>query len=158
MIKGLTKISRPLLVAPVVVALGFLSRASFAPAFVRENVGDALYAVLVWVLLRALFPKQSRPLHAFEVLVFCFAIEFLQAVRAEPGSFLSWVRHLPFAALVLGRGFSVADLLRYFVGVLGAVAAEAFASRATSPDEHKGPREGEGESEPRRPGDRPDAT
>ncbi len=148
MIKGLTKILRPLLVVPVVIALGFLSRASFAPAFVRENVGDALYAVLVWVLLRALFPKQSRLLHAIEVLGFCFAIELLQAVPAAPGSLLARVRALPFAALVLGRGFSVADLLRYFVGVLGAVAAEKVASRATPPDEHKGHREGEGESEP----------
>ncbi len=149
MIKGLTKIPRPLLVAPVVIALGFLSRASFAPAFVRENVGDALYAVLVWALLRIIFPKQSRALHAIEVLGFCFAIEWLQAVRAEPGSLLARIRALPFAALVLGRGFSVADLLRYFVGVLGAVSGEALACRATSPYEHKRHGESEGESEPR---------
>jgi hypothetical protein len=149
MIKGLTKIPRPLLVAPVVIAFGFLSRASFAPAFVRENVGDALYAVLVWVLLRTVFPKQSRALHAVEVLGFCTAIEFLQAVPAAPGSLLARIRALPFAALVLGRGFSVADLLRYFVGVLGASFGEALASRATPPDKHKGYREGQGESEPR---------
>ena len=116
-----------LLVALCVVALGLGSRAAGAPAVVRANVGDALYAALIWVLL-GLFPPLATPgrraPRALLAYGLCAAIEALQAVEAPEGSLLAALRALPGAAYVLGRGFSAADLVRYAVGVGVAVFLE----------------------------------
>lgn len=152
MIKTLTNISRQagrrrvaLAIAPIVVAAGLLSRVAAAPALVRENVGDGLYAVLVWALVTVAVPKQTPAFRALLAFAACAAIEALQAVPSAPGSALAALRQVPFAALVLGRGFSVADLARYAVGAAIAGAGEAVLGRSSAGDEDKreGDREGE---------------
>jgi hypothetical protein len=101
--------------AGITVALGLASRRPGLSPFVHAYVGDALYAVMVTLLLRAAFPR--RPV-AFPALALCFAIEASQAVHPP---WLDALRATRLGALVLGRGFLWSDLVCYTVGV-GAVA------------------------------------
>lgn len=113
-----------LALSAVVVGLGLTSRHPLAPGFIQAHAGDGLYAVLVYLLLTVVAPDAGQVRRGIVALGLCFAVEALQAVDATPGGALARIRALPFAHLVLGRGFVWVDLLRYGIGVGAAVATE----------------------------------
>lgn len=106
-----------LVLALLVMGLGLVSRVkAFAwPAFVGAYVGDVLWALMVFLLLRAAAPKLPGSRLALAALAFSFAVEFSQLSHAP------WLvaarRTLP-GRLVLGQGFLWSDLACYAVGVL----------------------------------------
>jgi hypothetical protein len=125
--------SRPIRLAAcgAVIALGLASRTPGAPPFVAAHAGDALYAVLVWLLLGVVFPRASSARLAAGAWGVCAAIEASQAFHPP---WLDALRAHRLVALVLGRGFVWADLVRYAVGVGVCWAGEvAVRRRAVAP-------------------------
>ena len=83
-----------------------------------KEVGDALWAVAVFVAIRLIAP--GRPTLSVTILavVIPFAIEFSQAIHV---SWLDRLRAHGVGHLLLGSGFSPLDLVAYVVGVAGVV-------------------------------------
>ncbi|MGB4775585.1 MAG: DUF2809 domain-containing protein [Daejeonella sp.] len=98
------------------IILGLCSRkfATLLPDFVSLNFGDALWAVMIYFGLRVLFPQKTLLFSAVTALVFSYSIEFSQLYQAE---WINSIRSTSLGALVLGRGFLTADLIRYFAGI-----------------------------------------
>lgn len=108
------------------VAVGLASRTPGLPRFVHAYVGDTLYAVLIYALLRAAFPTRRVAVAAVSA---CFAIEASQAWHLPA---LDAVRATRIGALVLGRGFVWSDLGCYAVGVATAALVERRLRRAAA--------------------------
>jgi Protein of unknown function (DUF2809) len=102
--------------AAATVVLGLLSRR--VPGL-PSGIGDALYATLIFWLIRFVSPGAAR-LHAGAAAIgLCFAIEVSQLYHAP---WIDAVRDTRLGGLVLGHGFLASDLAWYVVGVLlGAV-------------------------------------
>jgi hypothetical protein len=95
----------------IIIALGLLSRR--IPA-IPQWIGDVLWALMVYLIIRAILIAAPLKQVVFISLLFCFAIEFSQLYQAE------WInnlrRTLP-GRLILGQGFLWGDLLAYTLGV-----------------------------------------
>ncbi|ARS41353.1 hypothetical protein CA265_17520 [Sphingobacteriaceae bacterium GW460-11-11-14-LB5] len=83
-------------------------------AIIRPFGGDVLVVVLIYAFFRV-FLKTNNKLLALGVLIFSFAIEFLQKAN-----YVTWLglEHNKLMRIVLGTSFSYYDLLAYFVGYL----------------------------------------
>lgn len=94
------------------ILLGLLSRKMpFVPLF----VGDALYAVMMFFIVRFVFISKKMHWVAFISLGICFFIEFSQIYQTP---WLNDLRQILPGRLILGQGFLLSDLLAYFVGTL----------------------------------------
>lgn len=93
------------------VAIGLLSRHFKAvPLF----VGDILWALMVYFIIRLLFINRSLQFITVVSLLLCYAVEFSQLYKAP---WLNNIRHTTLGHLVLGEGFLWSDLLCYTIGV-----------------------------------------
>ncbi|CAM4268734.1 ribosomal maturation YjgA family protein [Saccharibacillus endophyticus] len=101
----------------IVMLLGLASRAyaGMLPEFWANHAGDALWAALVYLLVRMLIPGYRTWICALGALLLSFGIEFSQLYRAE---WLDALRSTTLGALVLGRGFLAVDLVRYAAGII----------------------------------------
>ena len=88
-------------------------------------VGDALYAVLVYVLVLVVAPRVPVGRAAALAFGICAAIELLQ-LTGWPAAVVDVV---PVARYVLGTTFHAPDLLAYAVGVAVAAGADVLVSR-----------------------------
>jgi hypothetical protein len=118
----------PALAVPLTIATGLAARAwlSGLPAKVA---GDALYTVLVYVLVLLVSPT-ARPLRAFAVaLGLSVAVELFQLTP-----YPAWLssKHL-LLRLVFGTTFGFVDMAGYAVGALGAVAMHSLVRRRRGP-------------------------
>ncbi|MBL0737104.1 DUF2809 domain-containing protein [Flavobacterium sp. GN10] len=95
-----------------IILLGILSRKiSFIPLW----IGDFLYAVMIYILVRIFLPFKNAFLIAFLSLLICYGIEFLQLYQAD------WIVELRKTLLgryVLGQGFLWEDILAYTFGII----------------------------------------
>lgn len=93
------------------ILIGLLSRRfSLIPLF----IGDTLYAVMIYFLIRIIIPNKTKSLVAFLALIFCFTIEFSQL---STNYLLSIARSYKLGKLVLGQGFLIEDLIAYSIGI-----------------------------------------
>ncbi|WP_291152783.1 DUF2809 domain-containing protein [Flavobacterium sp. UBA7680] len=93
------------------IILGILSRKiSFIPLW----IGDALYAVMIYFLVRIFLPVQKAFIVALFSLLICYCIEFLQLYQAE---WIIELRKTLFGRYVLGQGFLWSDIMAYSFGV-----------------------------------------
>lgn len=95
---------------------GYCSRlyADKYPAYISEHLGDALWAGMVYLIFRTLWPEKSLFFALIMSLSFCFIIEISQIYQAN------WINHIrstTLGALVLGRSFIFIDFIRYTAGV-----------------------------------------
>lgn len=105
-----------LIAALLVIMLGITSRSTtLFPVFLGKYPGDALWALLIFLLFALLLPKQKTEHCALFALLFSFAIECSQLYQAP---WLNTIRHTTLGHLVLGSGFHTMDFLAYSVGVL----------------------------------------
>ena len=95
-------------------------------AFVRPYVGDALVTVLICCFLRIFFPKGIKPL---PVYVFCFAV-FVEILQYFDVVKLIGMENDPLVSALLGRTFSVADIVCYAAGCIVFWLAEHFVRKA----------------------------
>lgn len=111
----------------VLLFLAFLALEVFIALFVRDNfirpyVGDMLVTVVICLLLRAVTPFKTKLLPLY-VFVFAAAVEigqyfdFVALLNLDGNRFLS---------ILLGRTFSLADIICYGIGCIAFFAAEAL--------------------------------
>ncbi|MBE7149152.1 DUF2809 domain-containing protein [Bacillus mycoides] len=100
----------------VVIMLGLSSRKfAFAlPDLLNDYLGDALWALMIFVGFGFLFPKIETKKLAFISLIFCYGIEISQLYHAE---WIDSIRATTLGGLVLGYGFLWSDLVAYTIGV-----------------------------------------
>ncbi len=109
-----------LLCVVAVIAAGLVSRKM---AFIPLWLGDALWAVMIYLLMRMIFIHTSVIKIAAWSLTFCFAIEISQVYQAP------WINHIRstlIGHLILGQGFLWSDLIAYTVGILTIVIVESL--------------------------------
>lgn len=100
----------------VVIILGLSSRKfAFAlPDLLNDYLGDALWALMIFVGFGFLFPKIETKKLVFISLIFCYGIEISQLYHAE---WIDSIRATTLGGLVLGYGFLWSDLVAYTIGV-----------------------------------------
>ncbi len=102
------------------IFLGLAVRfASVWPRVVSKYGGSALWAIAIFWLVSLLVPYRTSTLRAGLALLLAFAIEFFKLVRTPA---LDAFRLTLPGKLVLGRIFSVRDLLAYSIAFLCAAA------------------------------------
>jgi len=112
-----------------VVALGLASRHfSFLPSFVHLYIGDALWALMVFLIFGFLFPRHSTAQLALFALLFSYGIEFSQLYHAP---WIDSLRQNRLGGLVLGFGFLWSDLIAYLIGISLGALSEYSVARGT---------------------------
>ncbi|MGO4103424.1 DUF2809 domain-containing protein [Leifsonia sp. YAF41] len=91
-----------------------------------DFTADALYAVLIYLLVALLLPRASSVTVAGIALAFCGAIELFQ-LTGVPGILSD---AFPPARLVFGTTFAPVDLIAYALGTGVALAADAAVRRS----------------------------
>jgi glycopeptide antibiotics resistance protein len=106
-----------LLAAFISILLGLASRkySHLIPLFLANNAGDTIWAMMVYFGFRFLFVKKSQSLSVLLSFLFSFGIEFSQMYQGE---MINQIRGTLLGALILGKGFLTADLLRYTTGII----------------------------------------
>lgn len=98
-------------VAILIIILGILSRKF---SFIPLCVGDMLYAVLIYFVLRTISPNQSKSQAALIALLLCYVIEISQLHK---GNWLVEIRQTLLGHYILGHGFLWSDMAAYTLGV-----------------------------------------
>ncbi|MBC8985027.1 DUF2809 domain-containing protein [Pedobacter sp. N36a] len=96
----------------IVIIAGLLSRKT---TLIPAIIGDALYAVMIFLMVKFLLIHADYRKIGLISLSICFLIEFSQLYNAP---WINQIRNNTFGALVLGRGFLWTDLLAYTAGTL----------------------------------------
>ena len=95
-----------------IIVLGIFSRQiPYIPLF----VGDILYAVMIYFIIRFLFLKPSKYKIALIAIIICFTIELSQLYQAH---WIVTLRKTQIGHYVLGQGFLFSDLIAYSFGIL----------------------------------------
>lgn len=122
----------PLMLLVVALGLGSRSRVAAAhlPHFLTDYAGDTLWASMVYLCLVFALPHLEIRLAAAWALGISVLVELSQLVHTP---WLDTLRANRFAALVLGRGFLVSDLVCYAAGVALAAGTELLLSWRHAP-------------------------
>jgi Protein of unknown function (DUF2809) len=106
-----------------VIGLGLLSRSHRIglPPFWAKYSGDALWALMVFVLFGLLFPHRTTLFVGCVAMAYSCTTEFSQLYHAP---WIDSARRQPLGHLVLGDTFAWADMAAYFVGIIVGVAIE----------------------------------
>jgi hypothetical protein len=110
----------------IVICLGLISRrmTDYIPDIVDLFLGDSLWSLMIFLLVRLIFWKQSIKYVSVTSILFCFFIEFSQIYRSE---WIDMIRRTTLGGLILGYGFLWSDLAAYLFGVvLGAIIDKYF--------------------------------
>jgi hypothetical protein len=124
--------------ALVVIALGlglrFVGRELGLPAGLVKYGGSVLWATMVFFLVAALRPRLPRPRLALVAMVIAVGVELIRLVHTP---WLDAFRLTLTGALLLGRIFSLWNLVAYAAGIVLGVAVDlivcVIASEATRP-------------------------
>lgn len=120
------------LAAVAVVGLGLIWRSHFLhlPPFMKKYGGDALWALLVFVLIRFFRPQMNVVRSVLTALCFSVAVEFSQLYHAP---WIEAVRITRLGALILGSTFNWPDIPAYAIGILvGLLFDQGFRWRKTN--------------------------
>lgn len=100
----------------IIMCLGLLSRKmnSYIPDIVDLFIGDALWALMIYLMIKIVFINLSPKKTAISGIVFCFAIEFSQLYHS---SWIDNIRATTLGGLVLGYGFLWSDIVAYLIGI-----------------------------------------
>lgn len=100
----------------IVIILGLSSRKfAFAlPELLNDYLGDALWALMIFIDSDFYFLKIETKKLAFISLIFCYGIEMSQLYHAE---WIDNIRATTLGGLVLGCGFLWSDLVAYTIGI-----------------------------------------
>jgi hypothetical protein len=118
-----------LLFLVITLGLGLASRhfPGLLPHWVRLYLGDALWALMVFLLFGIFFQRKSTWWVAIAAITFSFSIEISQLYHA---SWIDALRSNTLGGLILGFGFLWSDLVCYSVGVgFGFVMEKVFLKR-----------------------------
>ena len=112
-----------LLIIVLVIGLGLLSRkmAHSFPKIINMFLGDGLWALMVFFIIRMIFIKWTTKKVALSGLLFCYFIEISQLYHTP---WIDSIRATTLGGLVLGYGFLWSDLMAYLIGIGVGVAFE----------------------------------
>ena len=96
----------------LIIVSGLLSR---KVDWLPEETGDALWAIMVYCLLRALFPTVRLLYIALGSLAVSYCVEFSQLIRWP---WLVEFRSTTIGHLMLGQGFLWSDIVAYTIGIV----------------------------------------
>lgn len=103
---------RLFLLISLTVVLGLVSRQiDWIPLF----IGDILYAIMMFFIVKAINVRISIVKTASVALAITYVIEFSQLYQAE---WINSIRRTVIGKLVLGQGFLWSDLAAYAVGIV----------------------------------------
>ena len=107
----------------LVITCGLLSRSEFLglPPFFAKYVGDALWALMIFVGFGFLLPARSTMAVAGLAAIVCFTVECSQLYHAP---WIDEVRRTWFGRMTLGNTFGWGDLAAYIVGIAAGAMAE----------------------------------
>lgn len=113
--------SRTLFLVPlgVVIAAGLATR--LFRGSVADALGDGLWTVMVYLLIRLMFPRKGPGLACALSIAISYLVEFQQLYRAE---WILQLRATTLGHLILGSDFAWRDLPSYLAGGLTAFAVE----------------------------------
>lgn len=114
-----TRLKYLLLVISIII-LGILSRKIYLIPFF---IGDLLYAVMIYFIIRFLLPNISKIKSSIISILICYSIEISQLYQAN---WIIEIRHTLLGRYVLGQGFLWSDLLAYTFGVFIAFLMDKF--------------------------------
>jgi hypothetical protein len=92
-------------------------------AALAENIGDVLWAALVYLLLACIGRRQASHRLAVAAFAVSVAVECSQLCHA---SWLDAIRRTTLGGLALGWGFAWGDLVAYAAGIAGCFLAERY--------------------------------
>ncbi|WPR73916.1 DUF2809 domain-containing protein [Algoriphagus sp. NG3] len=107
----------------IIIALGLLSRKT---TFLPAAIGDALYASMMYFIVRFFLVNHKVQKVAIFGLAICFAIELSQLYQAP---WINEIRTTLPGRLMLGQGFLWTDLLAYVVGIVLAASLDMIMKR-----------------------------
>lgn len=115
MVVGLRSRASWILCLAGIVAVGILSRVVHTGlVFLDKYLGDALYAAMVYAILRLIWRTEAVALPA---MVFMTAIELFQLTLIPARMLTSGYLIVRLCARLLGTEFSFLDLVAYAVGI-----------------------------------------
>ena len=103
-----------LIIITIVVGLASRHYSTALPQWVHAYLGDALWALMVFLLLGFIFRRKGTRWIAIFALTFSFSIELSQLYHAP---WIDALRANKLGGLILGFGFLWSDLICYTVGV-----------------------------------------
>jgi len=114
-----------LLIIVLVISLGLLSRkmAHSFPKIINMFLGDGLWALMVFFIIRMIFIKWTTKKVALSGLLFCYFIEISQLYHTP---WIDSIRATTLGGLVLGYGFLWSDLMAYLIGIGVGIAFEVI--------------------------------
>jgi hypothetical protein len=95
----------------VTIFLGIMSRKT---TLIPLGVGDLLYAIMIYIIVRILFIHKKAWQIIIVSLLICYGIEILQLYQAN---WIIELRKTLFGRYVLGQGFLWSDILAYTFGI-----------------------------------------
>lgn len=109
----------------IVIALGVISRIlRFENAFFDKYLGDALYAILFYLLISMLVSELRAIKKATIVFILMVAIELFQLTQIPMALSQNENVLARIAAMFLGTVFSWLDIVAYFVGIVIAASVD----------------------------------
>ena len=96
------------------------------PAFAVKYGGSLLWATMVFLLVGVLLPRLTRSQLAMIAVVIAVVVEFSRLVHAP---WLDAFRLTTAGALLLGRIFSLWNLVAYLIGIVAGVWLDGFVTR-----------------------------
>jgi hypothetical protein len=108
----------------IVMVLGLSSRkyAGYLPEYINTYLGDALWAVMIYLFAALLLKNRKPSLIALLSLSFCYLNEISQLYHAP---WIDAIRNTRLGGLVLGFGFLWSDIIAYTMGIGAILAIES---------------------------------
>lgn len=116
-----------LVVGAVIIAVGLTTHV-VGTGPLADFAGDALYAVMVYLVIACVFPRARVLAVGFSALAVCTLIEVFQLT----GLPALWAESFWPVRLVLGAGFDARDLIAYAVGAAVATVCDLAVARRSS--------------------------
>jgi hypothetical protein len=110
-----------MIIGVIILGLGSRRMASSIPDFLNAYLGDALWALMVFIGVGFIFRNMKTTKVALIGISFCYLIELSQLYQAN---WINEIRRTTLGGLVLGYGFLWSDLLAYFIGISVGAAIE----------------------------------
>jgi hypothetical protein len=100
----------------IVIVLGLLSRKfmNYFTDWINLFLGDALWALMVYLIIGTILNKIKIGRLAFYSIAFCYLIEISELYHAP---WIDAIRNTTIGGLVLGFGFLWSDIMAYAIGV-----------------------------------------
>jgi hypothetical protein len=95
----------------------------YLPAFYVNYAGDALWALMIFLLLGLFFPRARTRTLLLIALAIAYGIEFSELYQAE---WINNLRSIKIIGLILGYTFLWSDLVSYTAGILVGVLLEHY--------------------------------